>query len=822
MPKARELIGEIREGGQLVVDLVNRTDHFFWFVEQTPLCSLLRSMAVIDTIPSAAHVSMPKRPLLNITLPCRDMLQGKFTVGQGNWITAFYTTRIAAAAARVDVQIQCNDGRDSQMDMLLPWFETYQPAPTEENPWPFHGQLPTEFEACSDYYEPVRLDLMIDEIRNDMRKMGVTMFGSRENKSHPSVPLDQPPLVPDIEIEDVAIHLRCGDVMGGVARSDFGMMQFSEYKKWISKDARTVGIVTQPFDKERNRSLDYGKVDDCRAVTYKLVDYLQDFLPSAKISIHNSVNESLPMTFARLIMADQSFTTLSSFGIFPVIGGFGKGYFQKGNRGVNPFNKYLPEIYPGELIMMDAPVKTAAELMGMDLQSILDWFVEEDPNDIDAEEISEQVGSKENFDKDDIEENEEIPHWNETTWKHILDNYVPGQKVKVGKNETFLYRRSYMPKARELIGEIREGGQLVVDLVNRTDHFFWFVEQTPLCSLLRSMAVIDTIPSAAHVSMPKRPLLNITLPCRDMLQGKFTVGQGNWITAFYTTRIAAAAARVDVQIQCNDGRDSQMDMLLPWFETYQPAPTEENPWPFHGQLPTEFEACSDYYEPVRLDLMIDEIRNDMRKMGVTMFGSRENKSHPSVPLDQPPLVPDIEIEDVAIHLRCGDVMGGVARSDFGMMQFSEYKKWISKDARTVGIVTQPFDKERNRSLDYGKVDDCRAVTYKLVDYLQDFLPSAKISIHNSVNESLPMTFARLIMADQSFTTLSSFGIFPVIGGFGKGYFQKGNRGVNPFNKYLPEIYPGELIMMDAPVKTAAELMGMDLQSILDWFVEEDS
>jgi len=446
-------------------------------------------------------------------------------------------------------------------------------------------------------------------------------------------------------------------------------------------------------------------------------------------------------------------------------------------------------------------------------------FDDESTND--DQEDGGKDGNEQDMDQNANEENEEIPHWNETTWKHILDNYVPGQKVKVGKNETFLFRRSYMPKARELIGEIREGGQLVVNLVNRTDHFFWFVEQTPLCSLLRSMAVIDTIPSAAHVSMPKRPLLNITL-CWDCLQKKFSLGEGNWITAFYTTRIAAAAARVDVQIQCNDGRDSQMDMLLPWFETYQPAPTEENPWPFHGQLPTEFEACSDYYEPVRLDLMIDEIRNDMRKMGVTMFGSRENKSHPSVPLDQPPLVPDIEIEDVVIHLRCGDVLGGRRRTDYGMMKFSEYKKWISKDARTVGIVTQPFEKERNRSLDHDKVDDCRAVTYKLVDYLQDFLPSAKISIHNSVNESLPMTFARLIMADQSFTTLSSFGIFPVIGGFGKGYFQKGNRGVNPFSKYLPEIYPGELIMMDAPVKTAAELMDMDLQSILDWFVEEDS
>ena len=53
-------------------------------------------------------------------------------------------------------------------------------------------------------------------------------------------------------------------------------------------------------------------------------------------------------------MANQSFTTLSSFGIFPVIGTFGDGYFQKGNRGVNPFNTHLPH-YFSNLHMMEAP-----------------------------------------------------------------------------------------------------------------------------------------------------------------------------------------------------------------------------------------------------------------------------------------------------------------------------------------------------------------------------------------------------------------------------------------------------------------------------------
>ncbi|KAL7477830.1 hypothetical protein ACHAW6_003622 [Cyclotella cf. meneghiniana] len=412
----------------------------------------------------------------------------------------------------------------------------------------------------------------------------------------------------------------------------------------------------------------------------------------------------------------------------------------------------------------------------------------------------------------------DIPLWNKHTWMSILDNFIPNQKVRVGENTTMTVKGKHKMGSTEFIGEIREGGQLVVEIINRTDHFFWEAGQTPLCNLLRSMALVDTIPSFAHVTMPKRPFLNITLPCRDLsLHGG--LGQGNWITAFYTTRIAAAAAMVDLQIQCNDGKSSQMKILLPWFEAYQPAPTFENPWPFQGRLPTEEEACSNSYQTIRLDFMIDEIRNDIRKMAVTMLGSRQNKTHPSVPIDQPPLMPNIGIDDVAIHLRCGDVMGGANRIDFGMMKFTEYKKWISKDARTVGIVTHPFESERNRPVDRRKVNECRTVTYHLVNYLQGFLPSAKISIHNGLNETLPLTYARLAMADQSFTTLSSFGIFPVIGGFGKGYFQKGNRGVNPFARYLPDIYP-DLIMMEAQVLTTSALKGLDLQSILEWFVTE--
>jgi hypothetical protein len=81
------------------------------------------------------------------------------------------------------------------------------------------------------------------------------------------------------------------------------------------------------------------------------VDTLQKFLPSTEIMIHNGKDDALPLIFAWLAMADQSFTSLSSFDFIPMIGGFGDGHFQQGNRGVNPFNKYLPGLYPEKLHM---------------------------------------------------------------------------------------------------------------------------------------------------------------------------------------------------------------------------------------------------------------------------------------------------------------------------------------------------------------------------------------------------------------------------------------------------------------------------------------
>jgi hypothetical protein len=193
---------------------------------------------------------------------------------------------------------------------------------------------------------------------------------------------------------------------------------------------------------------------------------------------------------------------------------------------------------------------------------------------------------------------------------------------------------------------------------------------------------------------------------------------------------------------------------------------------------------------------------------------------PTIPFPAPfTRIPNITLDEIALHFRCGDVMGGADRNDYGMIQFTEYIKWIDPNTTTIGILTQPFDKSLVRRQDSGKINDCRQAVYLLVDYLQGHYPKATITIRNNEKETLPLTYARIVMAKQAFTSLSSFGIFAVIATYGKGYFQRGNQGVNPFTGDLPQRLPN-LTEMTAPVLGALTIRKMGLNATLAWFVNQ--
>ena len=385
-PVVIENITAVIQDGRLVV---NANDTYaFWHDGQTLLCQLLRNMTLTTSSSSLGTnktndgyselFSRERRPLLNMTFDCLAMNEHKNQgFGQGNWVTALYQVRMATGLANVDFQFQCNDGQASRSSLLLPWFAGVFSPPTEWIAGP-----PSENEACTLYYPRLRIDKVADQMRDDTRRMAVDILGSSvfplSSEDAAKYQSSHPPLISNVVLDDVVIHFRCGDVLGGANRYDFGMIAFSEYIKWIDKEStRRIGILTQPFEKELNRRRDSNKAEACREVVYLLVDYLHSHIgENVTISIHNGRNETLPLAYARLVMAKQSFTSLSSFGIFPVIGTFGEGYFQKGNRGVNPFATYIPDL-PGfdNVHEMNAPRLGTGQIMKMSLNETMEWFV---------------------------------------------------------------------------------------------------------------------------------------------------------------------------------------------------------------------------------------------------------------------------------------------------------------------------------------------------------------------------------------------------------------------------------------------------------------
>eukprot|EP00590_Aulacoseira_subarctica_P010587 CAMPEP_0172413918 /NCGR_PEP_ID=MMETSP1064-20121228/476_1 /TAXON_ID=202472 /ORGANISM="Aulacoseira subarctica , Strain CCAP 1002/5" /LENGTH=200 /DNA_ID=CAMNT_0013150329 /DNA_START=468 /DNA_END=1071 /DNA_ORIENTATION=- len=176
----------------------------------------------------------------------------------------------------------------------------------------------------------------------------------------------------DEEVNDVAIHFRCGDILGGENRYDFDIVKFDEYKRQIFPEARIVGIATQPFDPDLMRPKDRSKAQNCKRLVLLLVDYLTNNFPNITVAIRNSANDTLPLTWARLIMANQTIISLSSFGIFPALGRLDKVIF-KG------FNVHIPGIL-NNTHLMDSPVLGSETAIRIGIDEIAKWVVE--PRDV--------------------------------------------------------------------------------------------------------------------------------------------------------------------------------------------------------------------------------------------------------------------------------------------------------------------------------------------------------------------------------------------------------------------------------------------------------
>jgi len=206
--------------------------------------------------------------------------------------------------------------------------------------------------------------------------------------------------------------------------------------------------------------------------------------------------------------------------------------------------------------------------------------------------------TKINNEKDALDGGSDVKKATTVSWDNI-----PVWNEDIYQNIQIQQSISDLPKIIQVdneIGYINKNKQLVVD-VNET-YLFWNDGQRKLCKLLQNMTLASSLDATAPVPSA---VLNATIDCIDQnTEHNQGLGQGNWVTAIYASKMATHLAGVDFKFQCLDGQNSKMNLLLPWFDRYQVANLiNRTIWSYGGERPNTKEACPAKYPFLRIDKM---------------------------------------------------------------------------------------------------------------------------------------------------------------------------------------------------------------------------
>jgi hypothetical protein len=338
----------------------------------------------------------PVHVVFVVEVNCQELFTSS-PLGSGNWMLAVYAMRLGTLVAsrsgkiQVDLLFDCHDAVDRQSELIMPWLSGYYSSSWIHETVPedcrANGNGASQFEelrqavrsvnSVSDVcgYDNTPLTLMLPYMRYELRRMAVALVGTPENgippgsrfgwdtrNTAPSRPplggrgveneyyppgtflrlpsLPEPnatraaPLLSNVELDDVAIHYRCGDLML-TQHGQYGFMKFSSFGNRIHNATApfSIGILTQPFGstvtvQERPGDVDDGVKHLCYVTTHAFVDYLQSRFPQARIRIRNDPEETLALAYARLVLANQAFSPISSFSVFPALASVGRGYIR--------------------------------------------------------------------------------------------------------------------------------------------------------------------------------------------------------------------------------------------------------------------------------------------------------------------------------------------------------------------------------------------------------------------------------------------------------------------------------------------------------------
>jgi len=341
--------------------------------------------------------------------------------------------------------------------------------------------------------------------------------------------------------------------------------------------------------------------------------------------------------------------------------------------------------------------------------------------------------------------------------------------------------------------------------------------------------------------------LTIDFDCDELFRNS-KIGTGNFIMAFYATRLVARLyGNINVNTRCNDADQVKANLILPWIMGNFPA-SETQTARLQAVIVGKHRAHVCHSPP--LAFIAEAVKNELRRLAIAMVGFpdenhatadtvrlwfqaeklRELEDEYQLPLSNPnePLFPNTTLDDAVIHFRCGDLMSS-GHPAYGFLKFGAFSTFISAQVNTIGVVTQPFEaSNQTRNVDDYDVTGsrCRLVIGEFVAFLQEEFPQAVVRVHNDPDETIALTYARMIMANQTFAAFSSFGMFPAIANFGTGYFQAHQKYRWMQNPTFDTVMDDFVMMNETNILMSEKMIRLlktehAEKTIIDWFRDYD-
>ena len=154
--------------------------------------------------------------------------------------------------------------------------------------------------------------------------------------------------------DDVAIHIRCGDVLKYAHHSEYGYPRYEFYRQTIHRHFHrddhvphptlSITIVTAPLDPSHCRvDKDCDWIPQCRAILTDLVQYLETSL-SVPAVVRIDRADTTVRSYARLLHAKLNICNPSTFCVYPAMAAFGESYIVASEQ-LYPFITDLPHMY---------------------------------------------------------------------------------------------------------------------------------------------------------------------------------------------------------------------------------------------------------------------------------------------------------------------------------------------------------------------------------------------------------------------------------------------------------------------------------------------